>query len=98
MYILMHWQVGIKLTDMIPGTERDRLQKFCRQHCNGTKINSKYCLKRIQVPCEEPHVVLRRRELGKDGKHFAGQIVVSREKVFDAIDEWHQCHAHKVVS
>jgi hypothetical protein len=34
MYVLMHWQVGVKLTDMNPGTERDRLQKFCKQHCN----------------------------------------------------------------
>jgi hypothetical protein len=72
---------------MNPGTERDRLQKFYRQHCNGTKITGKYCLERIQVPREEPHIVLRRRELGKDGKHFAGRIVVLREQVFDAIDE-----------
>jgi hypothetical protein len=28
MYVLMNWQVGIKLTDMNPGTERDSLQKF----------------------------------------------------------------------
>ncbi len=89
MYILMHWQVGIKLTDMNPGTERDRLQKFCRKHCNGTKITGKYSLERIQVPHEEPCIVLRRHELGKDGKHFAGRIAVSREQVFDAINEWH---------
>jgi hypothetical protein len=44
MYILMHWQVGVKLTDMNPGTERDRLQKFHRQNCNGPKITGKYCL------------------------------------------------------
>jgi hypothetical protein len=29
MYILMHWQVSIWLTDMNPGTDRDRLQKSC---------------------------------------------------------------------
>jgi hypothetical protein len=46
------------------------------------------------VPHEEPHIVLRRRELNKDGKKDAGLIVVSREQVFDAIDEWHQGHAH----
>jgi hypothetical protein len=28
MYILMHWQVSVRLTDVNPGTERDRLQKF----------------------------------------------------------------------
>jgi hypothetical protein len=27
MYILMHWQVSVRLTDLNPGTERDRLQK-----------------------------------------------------------------------
>jgi hypothetical protein len=41
------------------------------------------------MPGEEPHVVLRRCDLGKDVKHFSGRIVVSREQVFDAIDEWH---------
>ncbi len=41
------------------------------------------------MPHEEPHIVLRRRELNKDGKKDAGRIVVSREQVFDAIDEWH---------
>ena len=28
LHILMHWQVGIQLTDLNPGTERDRLQWF----------------------------------------------------------------------
>jgi hypothetical protein len=94
MYILMHWQVGIRLTAMNPGTERDRLQKFCRQRCNGQKITGKYCLEQIQVPCKHTCIVLRRGELGKDEKKVAGRTVVSREQVFDAIDEWHQGHAH----
>ncbi len=54
MYILMHWQVGIQVTDLNPGTARDRLQKFQRQHRNGPKITAKYCLERIQVPREQP--------------------------------------------
>ncbi len=41
------------------------------------------------MPREEPRVVLRRRELDKDGKMVAGRIEVSMEQVFDAIDEWH---------
>jgi hypothetical protein len=28
MYILMHWQVGVQLTDLNPSTERDRLKTF----------------------------------------------------------------------
>jgi hypothetical protein len=39
MYILMHWQVGIRLTDLNPGTERDRLKTFQRKHRNGPKIS-----------------------------------------------------------
>jgi hypothetical protein len=93
-YILMLWQVGIRLTDLNPGTERDRLKLFRRKHHNGPKITGKYCLEQIQVPREEPRIVLRRRELDKDGKKDAGRIVVSREQVFYAIDEWHQGHAH----
>ncbi len=41
------------------------------------------------MPHEELCIVLRRRELNKDGKKDAGWITVSREEVFDAIDEWH---------
>jgi hypothetical protein len=76
-----------------PGTERDRMQKFQWKHCNGPKITGKYCLEQIQVPHED-HVVLRRHELDKDGKKVAGQIVLSREQVFDDVDEWHQGHVH----
>ncbi len=86
--------MGVRLTDLNPGTERDSLKTFQRKHCNGPKITGKYCLEQIQMPREEPHIVMRRRELDKDGKKVAGQIVVSREQVFDAIDEWHQGHAH----
>jgi hypothetical protein len=93
-YVLMNWQVGIRLTELNPGTERDRLQGFRRKHHNGPKITTKYCLEQIQVPNEAPRIVLRRRELAKDGKKDAGRIVVLREQVFDAIDEWNQGHAH----
>jgi hypothetical protein len=90
----MNGQVGVRLTELNPGTERDRLQSFRRKHRNGPKITTKYCLEQIQVPHEAPRVVLRRRELAKDGNKDAGRIVVSREQVFDAIDEWHRGHAH----
>ncbi len=30
MYIVMHWQVGIRLSNMNPGTERDRLQEILK--------------------------------------------------------------------
>jgi hypothetical protein len=28
LYILMHWQMGVRLTDLNPGTERDKLKMF----------------------------------------------------------------------
>ncbi len=40
------------------------------------------------MPHEEPCIVLKRRGLDKDGKKDAGRIVVLREQVFDAIDEY----------
>jgi hypothetical protein len=46
------------------------------------------------MPGEHLCIVLRRKEKGKDGKVFVQWIVVLRERVFDAIDEWHQGHAH----
>ena len=46
------------------------------------------------MPGENPCLVLRRQEKGADGKLFPGQIVVSREQGFNAIDEWHRGHAH----
>jgi hypothetical protein len=60
------------------------LQGFQRKHRNGPKITAKYCFEQIQVLNEAPRVVLRRRELDKDGNKDAGQIVVSREQVFGA--------------
>jgi hypothetical protein len=47
-------------------------------------------LEEIQVPgSDRPCTVLRRREKG-----IIGQIVISREEVFDCIDEWHQSNGH----
>jgi hypothetical protein len=43
----------------------------------------------IQPPGGDPHTVVRRKEKGQ-----VGRIVVSRESVFDAIDEWHRQSGH----
>ncbi len=43
-YDLTHWQVGVKIHQLDPGSERDRLMRFTRQHPNGTKIAGKYSL------------------------------------------------------
>jgi hypothetical protein len=67
-YVLTHWQVGVKIHQLDPGSERDRFIRFRRQHCNGTMLAGKYSLERIQVPGKNPCVVLRRQEKGADGK------------------------------
>jgi hypothetical protein len=80
-YVLTHWQVGINIYQLDPGSdERDWLMRFCRQHYNGTKLAGKYSLEWIQVPGENPCVVLGRQEKGTDGKLFPGQILVYREQ------------------
>jgi hypothetical protein len=33
-YHLMHWQEGIKIHDLDPGNERDRLVSFFWENCN----------------------------------------------------------------
>ncbi len=38
-YILIHWQVGVRLTDLNPGTERDRLQTFLKETLQLTQNN-----------------------------------------------------------
>jgi hypothetical protein len=33
-YVLTHWQMGIKIHQLDHGSERDRLVRICWQHCN----------------------------------------------------------------
>ena len=88
-FVMNNWQPHIHLKTATPGPERDELTKFRREHKGGNKFKNKYHLEVITVPGSEPRTVLRRLEKGK-----IGRIVVSRESVFDAIDEWHRqtCH------
>jgi hypothetical protein len=50
----------------------------------------------IQVPGSYPRIIVRRLESKGKGKKakVAGRLVVSREKVFNAIDEWHHGNGH----
>ncbi len=66
--------------------------RFCWENCNGIKFVKKYSLEQIQVPGEHPCVVFMRKEKGKDRKFSEGWIVVPKEQVFNAINEWHQGH------
>ena len=67
---------------MMNGIERNELLAFCCQHCNGNKYLHQYYIEDIQVPgITEQHTIIRRMNNGK-----IGQIVISREQLFDAID------------
>jgi len=84
--VVKNWQHGVELKDMLPSLEKDQLTEFHREHPRGNKYCHQYFLEEIYVPgMDEPQYVIRRRETGKNkGKDC---IVLSREKVFDAIDD-----------
>jgi hypothetical protein len=92
-YVVKHWQHGIELKDMLPSLEKDKLTEFRRLHKKGNKYCHQYFLEEISIPGNDDiQFVVRRRETGKNkGKD---RIVLSREKVFDAIDDWHRGNGH----
>jgi hypothetical protein len=89
-YILKNWRVGINIKLMDPCPERESFSKFRKANHNGAKYVKQYVLGDIVVPgSDTPHTVLRRLE-----KVAIGRIFVSREQVFDCIDEWHRDNGH----
>lgn len=94
-YVLSNWQVNVNLKQMPAGPEKDKLTKFRRDHKGGNKFKKKYHLETIQVPGDEPRTVIRRLEENeRTGRLEIGRIVLSRESVFQAIDEWHRSTGH----
>jgi hypothetical protein len=89
-----YWEPGVKIKEMEPGYDRDRLQEFDRKHPNGAKFANSYSLEVIHPPGGDAHTVVRRLEKNNKGKLVPGQIVVSMEEVFDAIDELHRGNNH----
>ncbi len=65
---------------------------FRREHRAGHKYIHQYFTEEICVPGEfEPRNILRKYDK-KDGT--SGRIVVSREELFDSIDDWHTKIGH----
>ena len=93
LYVVREWQFGVSVNTMSPGPDKDRLVEFRWNHPRGNKHIHQYFLEEISVPGDEvPQFVVRRKEKGRNlGKD---RIVVSREKVFHAIDEWHRGNGH----
>ncbi len=86
-YVITHWKKGTEVKSLPPGPERDRLISF---HCNnqsGNKYIHQYFTEEVFGPGDTaPCTVLRK--YNKDGT--PGHIIVSREQLFDAIDEWNE--------
>ena len=67
------------------------VKAFRETHKSGYKWVHNFWLQHIELPDGTSRDVLWRKE----AKHpSGGRIVVSREMVFDAIDEWHRKQGH----
>jgi hypothetical protein len=93
-FIVKKWQVGVEVQNMVPGQDRDELLDFRRQHVKGNKYVHQYYLEEVCAPVDaRPRNVVRRKET--KGKHKGkDRIVLSREQLFDCIDEWHRGKGH----
>jgi len=90
-YVITHWQKGTEAKSLPPGPERDRLISFRSNNRCGNKYIHQYFTDEVFAPGDTaPRTVLRK--YNKDGSE--GRIVVSREQLFDAIDEWHEHSGH----
>ena len=92
--VIHRWGKGIEIRNMEDGEEKNRLLSFRRRNKVGNKYIHQYCLEEVWAPGDDkPRQVLRRLEAKKgslDKTLQEGRIVVSREELFDAINEWHQ--------
>jgi hypothetical protein len=84
-FILKHWGGNQNLKLLKDDLLRKKLIQFRRAHPVGKHHITKYHYSTITLPCGTKRNILRRIERGK-----IGRIVVSRERVFDAINEWHR--------
>ncbi len=96
-YVVQNWQKGTEICTMQDGEEKDELLRFCCQHKLGSKYIHWYFVEEIWAPGDPaPRQVLKRLEVNKENPQLvqSGRIVISREEVFDAINEWHHHNCH----
>ena len=92
-FLLKHWEGDTALSSITDPDHYCALKEFRDTHKIGYKWVKKYWLHHIAPPggVGEGRYILRRVE----PKHKnGGRIVISRERVFDAIDEWHRERGH----
>lgn len=91
-FVLEHWAVGQTISSLVPNYEHYlAVKKFRETHKEGYKYCEKYTVEFIELPDGMRRPVLRRIE---NNRPNGGRIVVSREQVFDAINEWHSPKGH----
>ena len=95
-YVVENWQVGTEICTMQDGPGKSALLHFRRTHPTGNKYIHQYTVEEIWAPGDpKPRTVLRRLEKNKDTQLLdPGRIVLSREEVFDGINEWHHFAGH----
>ena len=96
-YVVSNWHKGTEIRNMEDCDLRDEILQFRRKHKNGNKYIHQYSVEEIWAPGDfAPRQVLRRFEATKDQPKVLqlGRIVISREELFDAINEWHHQHGH----
>ena len=96
-YVIQNWNIGVKVNDMEEGEEKEDLKRFRRINRRGCKYIHQYVVEEIEVPGEyEPRYVLRRMEKSAENPSVlsVGRVVISRDELFDAIDEWHHKNGH----
>jgi hypothetical protein len=90
-HVIEHWEIGTEAKKLPPGPARDKLILFRRQHRAGNKYIHQYCTEEVWANGDPaPRTILRK--YNKDGT--PGCIVVSREQLFEAIDDWHSKTGH----
>ena len=89
-FLLEHWEVDTTLKSVTDPDHFRILKRFHETHRKGYKWVKTYFLQYVEIG-GNARPILRQKE---DTHEKGGRIVVSREAVFDAIDEWHREKGH----
>lgn len=90
-FVLQHWEVDMVLKSIDDPEHYRAVKEFRETHKYGYKWVRTFWIQDIELPDGSSKTILRRKE----AKYASGgRIVVSREYVFDAIDEWHRKRGH----
>jgi hypothetical protein len=98
-YLIQNWDKGTVICEMEDVEDKKWLLNFCQKNKKGQKYIHQYYLEEVLAQGDlEPHQVLRRLEFKKEEGRIVekdkGRIDISREELFDAINEWHHLNGH----